>query len=516
MRSAQRQPLGAAPRWPRVTAWRRPLLLATVALVALGSLSSAYPGDDGYTLPRPVRETRCFTCHESWSPPLVEMARIVPPPTIGGAPGDSFDYPVQVQSAWAAAKGPTIIRMNACLDISNAAGLVFSGGPSGTAENETQLAIAYDVTRANEPQARRGTIPVPAGASGITFLAVPEDAHPATGPDLTLIVAPPGMNETRVNDAGPGAVENLTFTTEQLERLPPGNWTVGAEVPPLLDPANPATARPPAGSPEIRFRIVELIQFDAGKLRRLCQLVEEDLQKGRSTLVTWHLTVAGPPAPGSANITVDTTSYYEHTTLAPDFGNVTQSVVVPYEVEDARGLLVHEATPIKATLFVNGPTWVTVSEAVGYAATFLLVSSIVSGGMFGQASKRAMGRMFGSARRRINFHNFLSYGIIAASLFHMAVFLFRITEAYHWTLGLIWGGLAILCMFGLGVTGAFQVHLVRAWGFPGWRWTHFGLSVATILFTILHLLLDGVHFGFVQEWIDWRNPLDPGARVPAA
>ena len=510
----QRQPLGAGPGWPRVAAWRRLVILASVALVALGTLSGAYPGDDGFASPRPLRDTRCFTCHEAWNPPLKEMVRIVPPGTIGGAPGDSFDYAVTVQSAWVTSKGPTILRMNACMDISQAVGLAFAGGPTGSATNETTLTLAYDVTRPNVAQAARGTLPVPAGASGIAFLAIPEDNSPATGPDLTLLLTPPGMNETRVNAAGPGATENLTFTTEQLERLPPGNWTVGAEVPPSIDPANPGAIRPVG--PQVRFRIVELIQFDSAKLRRQCQLVEEDLQKGRSTLVTWHLTVASAPQPGHANITVDATSYYQHTTFSPDYGNVTQSVEVPFEVEEPRGLLVYEPTALVAPTFLNGPTWTTVSEAVGYAASFLLVASILSGGMFGQAAKRAVGNLFGSARRRVNFHNFLSYGIIAAAFFHMAVFLFRITGEYHWTLGLIWGGLAILAMFGLGLTGAFQLHLVKRWGYPAWRWTHFSLTVATLLFTAVHLLLDGVHFGFVQEWLDWRNPLDPNARPGAS
>lgn len=64
-------------------------------------------------------------------------------------------------------------------------------------------------------------------------------------------------------------------------------------------------------------------------------------------------------------------------------------------------------------------------------------------------------------------------------------------------------------MFGLGLTGAFQVGMIRRWNYAAWRWSHYGLAVGAILFTLVHMALDGVHFDFIQETIDWTDPLDP-------
>ena len=41
------------------------------------------------------------------------------------------------------------------------------------------------------------------------------------------------------------------------------------------------------------------------------------------------------------------------------------------------------------------------------------------------------------------------------------------------------------------------------------RYPDYGMAIAAIVFTLVHMALDGVHFGFVQEAIDWNDPLDP-------
>jgi hypothetical protein len=62
-------------------------------------------------------------------------------------------------------------------------------------------------------------------------------------------------------------------------------------------------------------------------------------------------------------------------------------------------------------------------------------------------------------------------------------------------------------MLGLGVTGALQVPMIRRWSFAAWRWSHYGLAVATIVFTLAHMGLDGAHFSAVQDWLGWDDPL---------
>jgi hypothetical protein len=143
------------------------------------------------------------------------------------------------------------------------------------------------------------------------------------------------------------------------------------------------------------------------------------------------------------------------------------------------------------------------SEAVGYASSFLLISSIASGGMFGKASRRGLNRLFQSAKRRVAFHNVLSYWLTLLAAAHAVLFLFQ--DVYAWTQGILFGGLAIAAMLGLGVTGALQVPMIRRWDYATWRWTHYGLTVATLLFTLIHFLLEGANFVAVQNALHWHG-----------
>jgi hypothetical protein len=51
--------------------------------------------------------------------------------------------------------------------------------------------------------------------------------------------------------------------------------------------------------------------------------------------------------------------------------------------------------------------------------------------------------------------------------------------------------------------------MIRRWNYATWRWSHYGLAVASIVFTLVHFALDGAHFGFVQEWLGWNDPIVP-------
>ena len=494
--------------------WTR---LAVVVLLAGVAAASAQVADPEST-PKPLRSTSCWDCHAiavGSSPPIAAFANLLPPEQAGSRPGEPFEYAVQVQNAWTA----DVRSIRLTLDLTAAPSLGFASDVPPLRE-AIEDAITIQAARAAEPQRQAVTVAVPFGETRMDVRLRPGDGNVVTGPDLRLLVFPPGRPldgppETVVDVARRGGDETYTVPDRAtFVRLGYGNWTFVAEtrlVPddPTLGPSGPLGA--PTRVPF--FLDVNATSESTGE--RVSALGTRDLvRKGGAFTMPFRLVALAAPQPGeTVALSADLWVHYRHATDGPDDDeNTTLAFPEPIPVVavgDETVLRPGTVAPPMAPGTVNGATMATASEAVGYASAFLLVSSIASGGLFGKASRRGLNRVFGTAKRRVAFHNFLSYGLVLAAAVHTTLFVVEAT--YHWTLGLLWGGGAIAAMLGLGVTGALQVPLVRRWGYAGWRWTHYGLALAAIALTVAHGLLDGVHFTDVQDAVGWDDPLAPRA-----
>ena len=102
-------------------------------------------------------------------------------------------------------------------------------------------------------------------------------------------------------------------------------------------------------------------------------------------------------------------------------------------------------------------------QVLGIASSFLVIPSLVFGGTFGRKTVDWTNGWFGSARRRVLFHNSLSFWLLGVALLHMFIMFYE--AFWPWSHGLVWGGLALASMIGLGVTGATQRQFVARWGF---------------------------------------------------
>lgn len=479
-------------------------------LLAASAAAQDAPTD---STPKPERFTTCWDCHQvvqGNSPPLATFANLVPPTQAGAALGEPFDYLVQVQNAWTHEARSARVELN----LTNAPSLAFASDIDPLREVLSGV-IEYDAAAATEPQQTALTYDIPFGHTHLEVRLRPSDTS-AVGPDLALLVYPgssSAQGDAIVVDAARRGGEEVFVVTDRQDMATYGygNWTFAAQArllpeDPTLGPALPAGM-------QVDFEIA-LDAFAAPSEERVAAVGNRVLvPAGSTTQLPFRLVGVAVPGPGeSVAVKVDLWVHYTHQTAGPDDDeNATKEHPRTIPVVDGGGfpVLRSEFAP-DTDVFVgvhNGPTMATLSEAVGYAATFLLVASLVSGGLFGKASRRGLNALFGTAKRRVAFHNFLSYGLTAAALVHLVLFV--VEAAYHWTLGFIWGGFAILALLGLGVTGAIQVPLVRAWGYAGWRWTHFALAMAALAFTLVHVVLDGVHFADLQEAVGWSNPLEP-------
>ncbi len=483
-------------------------IILTITVVAIAS-SAQTVVEEG--VPVPLSQTSCWECHEVWDPPMRAMIHVVPPDRMVVAPGQAFDYTIEVQNAWMA----QLSEFEATLDLTGAPNLTFPPAAPPLLDQVQTGAIPLDPVVIRE---RRAAVThyLPPQASDVTFTLSPDNTDPTLGPDLVLAIYPPGTDRAAgdpplaiVDNAGNGAAETWRLNDPvQLRKLGSGEWNLEAR----FFPSDPQTQIPRPGiQGNIGFSVVMDAYFNATTERQQTLKLPDVVEVSQGLILSWRLQAQKVPAAEEVVLyTLNFTSYYAHRDsrnpnegwhlregeirLSP-FG---QQLVLEAPVEGGGRFVAPE--------FVDpGVSMARLSEAIGYVAAFLLLVSMWSGGVLGKGSRRRMNRIFRSARRRVAFHNFLSYGILATAIIHLVLFILE--TSYHWSLGLIWGGAATLGLLALGVTGALQVPLIRRWGFSVWRHVHLWTAVATVVLSLVHLLLDGANFGNVQEAVGWEDPL---------
>ncbi len=446
-----------------------------------------------------IEDSRCYECHGPQNADYVWDAPFQI--TIDGLPSDDgIMLRAGILNTWKA----SLHELSIEIDLTDAPGVRFDSGIPPMHLDETSSihvdAAAFEFDPATVTGSRFGAtsehvawvpITLPPGATEATLRVAPVDGRA----NLRLLLngsLEPDRTAHRIDAAGPGQAETLRLDAQAIAALGVGRWWLGAAVQPVGDGVDPHHGDVPFRySADAWVNSTDRVQFAAidGPL----------LPQGRG----WSdvpLLIDGDE-PQTIAVTARLRMHYDHTNSAnPDDGMLMQTILVP----------IHNNTLNVATQpVIQRPDTLptsAIAEAIGYAATFLMVASMISGGVLGKASRRSLNRIFGTARRRVAFHNFLSYGLLGAAIAHL--WLFIAETAYHWTVGLLWGGASIVCLMGLAVTGAVQVPIIRAWGHKTWRWVHLGFAIATLAFLGLHLFLDGANLSIADE-IGWEDPLVP-------
>jgi hypothetical protein len=519
-------------RLPIRLARRNVAVLAVAMLVAASAVSVfAQSTERGFV---PTDKTTCISCHSN-DPRgnLRTLTDIIPPPRVNRSIGTEFEYAVKFHEVWnPQPPDPETVFIAPTLDISRAPSLHFGGGPPDLHNDTDPLTIRPDPTQPQTEQNATTVIVVPPGARTLSFKVTPSDGNPTTGPQLKLIVRTPTGGHLSANATRPGAAVSHNLTAAELLAAGAGNFTVGASIMPLHpNPTDPTGSLVPTLT-SVEFTPHYDASFSTVGVVRQTFAAKTAYPAGSYFIQTWRLVaIQEPGSTEQVSIILNATAHFSHhpqvsgDCKVPDWpgadcGDFYNQVDVPVTYESSEVVLQHEVVNL-VTPPLNGPTMSKISEAVGYASAFLLLSSIASGGMLGQASRRGFNKLFGSAKRRVVFHNWLSYGLTAAALVHMVIFAVPLVPSPHgierlapdnpnWTLGIVWGGLGILAMFGLGVTGALQVPMIRKWNYGTWRWWHYGLTIGAIAFTLLHMVLDGQNFGVampgIRESVHWSDP----------
>ncbi|MGB1697798.1 MAG: ferric reductase-like transmembrane domain-containing protein [Thermoplasmatota archaeon] len=480
------------------------LLLAVIAVVA----QAANPINSE---PTNLAESECYRCHEqgggSFGPPLQAMYFVTPPEDLELAVGTPFLYEIQVQNGWNA----QLMDIEATMDLSEAPSFGFSSG-------QEPYKRGYDGTLAVEANLEERVvqldIDVPLGVTDLLVQLRPATTDSPLAPDLALRVWPgtasrDGDPVTADSETAGGTERYHAKGANTLADLGYGKWAIEVvEENPLLSPSGILAQ-------DFSVDVQGWFNVTGERQKRVSSpevLEGQDVSDSLFAPIAWTLLAENEPGDEIVRITVNATAFYEHpgtTSEGYDIWRYTQTVEIPVQGGSVTGgdeiTFVNDGVPKTPTDSGVVIPWDRIGEIMGYFSTFLILVSVYTGGMFGKATRRHQNKLFGNAKRRIAFHNFLSYGIILMAVAHTVLFLLE--PGYPWTLGLIWGGVAILCMLGLGVTGAMQVPMIRKWNFGTWRWWHFGLAIAVIVFTIVHILLDGANFTEIADAIGWKDPL---------
>lgn len=483
------------------------LLLATTAFAA----GAAYVNEITSAGYLPVEDTPCYPCHVSWSPvPLRDFVSLVPATGVSGTVGQQMEYTMRVNNIWLS----DLTRFEPSLDVTNAPSLGFVTDRDPDLGGLVTGVLAPAATPTNGASGFVH-VDIEAGVTDLQIRVEPANSDALLGPDLIVRIypqteEPQGTAAVVIDEeTGGGTGESFHVTGSQaISELGFGTWTIEAQA------KGPLAGGTLGGVLGDEFSVIIDRWYNASEENVKFLSREETVKPGASTSFTWTLLVVGTPEAGEeVRLALNVTNFYEHDdSSTEDYGYTHHSITVPVAALAGGGASFEEDSEVIVVTTPDvGVSLSRMSEIVGYISAFLVALSIWTGGMFGKASRRQLNGVFATARRRVAFHNFLSYGIIVAAVAHTVIFLWpwpNIEGNYHWTQGIIWGNLAILSMFGLGVTGALQVPMIRRWNYAVWRWSHFGLSITTILFTVIHVLLDGGNTGAVQDAVNWTNPFD--------
>lgn len=189
-------------------------------------------------------------------------------------------------------------------------------------------------------------------------------------------------------------------------------------------------------------------------------------------------------------------AYHEHTDKnIGDVGNYDKWNTLQFETGSE--LRIGSAIIAEGGVDTLGPVFRRWGQVLGFTGSFLIIPSLVFGGTFGKTSVVWANKLFGGPRRRVLFHNSMSFWLLGVSVLHLFLFLYE--AFWNWSHGLVWGGLALACMIGLGVTGATQRSFVARWGFNRWRFVHFAMGVLVVVFVLVHIVADGSHLAPIRE-----------------
>ena len=402
------------------------------------------------------------------------------PKVVAEAPkGQAFPVELTITNPWL----HELQKVNGYVNISGAPGLSFPG-------ERDPAPFAFDGTINANPGSASHDLPVDENATEmvVSLVGAVGTSLPRLQPvDYDLVVTSPDgslvLTDPRDLDTAPPNVQNRGTPVEEvkvdqtnLTQAGPGTWKVQVNY----------RGVQPSGT----YTLAATVYYNLSRSSELILKGPDLLKPGESYTFTFTINAKDSAAIQALRYGARATAYHEHTDKAiGDVGEYDKWNTFTFPL----GTKLEYGTSGSSVVKVDtlGPVVRRWGQVLGFAGSFLILPSLLLGGTFGKRTVEGLNKAFGSPRRRVLFHNAMSFWLLAISLLHMLVFFYE--AFWGWSHGLVWGGLALACMIGLGVTGATQRGFVAKWGFTRWRFVHFSMGVLVVVFVLVHMLADGSH-----------------------
>lgn len=409
-----------------------------------------------------------------------------PMPLLEVPAGEPFEFRIEIVNPWL----HDILEPAASVNLSRTAGIVFPGEKKPFHVDETD-SVTLTAQPGSQGTPYGGSFAVEPNATELV-VSLDGDEGPLGVNDLDLFVtSPSGVVFNATPDTSQGALEEgvsaadeeVRVSAELLSAETPGEWAVEVRY-------------PQGTSPSAAFALTEDVYYNASRVPELFVKGPAIVKPGEKATFLIPLDVANATGPVTMVYKVKGLTHYQHTDKsADDWGNFTQWDTLSFEVGDE--LLLGTARVPLATVDPNERIFRIWGQVTGFVGFFLLLPSLVLGGAFGLGTVRGINALVGSARRRVLWHNAVSFVVLSMVLGHTVLFL--IEHFYPWSWGVLWGGTSLLAMVGLALTGSLQNQLVKRWGYRTWRFTHLLLGVLAALLAFLHIAIDGEDFVSLRD-----------------
>lgn len=406
------------------------------------------------------------------------------PKVVAEAPkGQSFPVELTVTNPWL----HELQNVNGYVNISGAPGLSFPG-------ERDPAAFPFDGAFQQSTGTKSHDVAVEANATEMVVTLIGVSSAPAPLPgqlrkdDFDLVVTSPDGSVTLVdaNDqdtAPPGGVNARATPNEfvkvdqtNLTQAGPGTWKVNVNYRGV--------------TPTATYKVAATVYYNLSRSSELILKGPELLKPGESYTFTFTINAKDAEAMQALRYGARATAHHEHTDKAiGDDGDYDKWNTFSFPLGSKLEYGTSSGPVVKIDTL--GPVFRRWGQVLGFAGSFLILPSLLLGGTFGKGTVDGLNKAFGSPRRRVLFHNSMSFWLLGISVLHMFIFFYE--SFWSWSHGLVWGGLALACMIGLGVTGATQRAFVAKWGFTRWRFVHFSMGVLVVVFVLVHLLADGSH-----------------------
>jgi len=449
--------------------------LASPALGALNA-SKAFRDPAGE-----VSDAQCYGHHREEG---FRSMDLVPEPLIEVPAGGVFTFNITLVNPWL----HTLLEPRALVNVSRAEGISFLG------EKDPVIHRIPGVVAADPQRVTEKTFPleVEENATEITLAVVGEPGALSNNNFFVGIKTPDGAvidspGARKLKGQGPTTTATRGNTHDALKLTQAdvlaggtGSWTAVVYFRGL----------PPEG----KFDLTTGVYYNASRVPMQVVKGPSEIPPGGSATFRFQLKASN--ATSTVNLIYGGMGVAHNLHSDPnaeDYGNFTKWDTLTFAIGKER--LVGTQVRIGVTRDA-GPVLRSWGQALGFAGSILLIPALVFGGTFGPGSVSVFNRVLGP-RRRVLWHNATSFSLLGVASIHMLLFL--VEQFWNWSHGALWGGLALAAMIGLGVTGAMQKSFVARWGFERWRYVHFALGVAVVVFVLAHLVLDGTHFAGIRE-----------------